>query len=231
MKWSRWRSGSEGRLISLYFINFSLKWPLPAHSIAMAATFVAENGNAVGLSRAKSHHVHTRSQFIADNGHTARLVSFSSFRLSNRSFGNPLRRSTLKSNHHRSGTHRSSQTRSYSNIHQLTAADCTSNARAASSSNGLIRSASDLKHSAPHTPLTAEALHSSTGTIVVADSSNQNSSSPTNNSGVTFRNCRSASPNIDGDGLSPITPTNLSVSISNFSSSPIHLDQFSQISR
>lgn len=192
---------------------------------------VSEDGNAVGLSRAKSHHVHSRSQFIADTGHTARLVSFSSFRLSNRSFGNPLRRSTLKGGPRHSGTHhQNSQTRSYSNIHQLTVD--TASTRTVNSSNGLIHSTSYLQHSAPHTPLSGDALHSSTTTILPADcAANRNSSSSNGNSNVIIRNCRSASPNMDAGGLSPVTPTNLSFSISNFNSSPIHLDQLSQISR
>lgn len=187
---------------------------------------IAEDGNASGLSRAKSHHVHSRSQYISDSGQNPRLVSFSSFRLSNRSFGNPLRRSTLKGGRHRSSTHQRTQTRSYSNIHQLTVD--TASARSMSSSNGLIRSASYLQHSAPHTPLASEAMHSSTTTILQNDT---NQTSTSNNSNSVVRNCRSASPNIEAGGLSPATPTNLSFSISNFNSSAVHLDQLSQISR
>lgn len=189
---------------------------------------IAEDGNASGLSRAKSHHVHSRSQYISDSGQNPRLVSFSSFRLSNRSFGNALRRSTFKGGRHRSSPHQRSQTRSYSNIHQLTVD--TASARSMSSSNGLIRSASYLQHSAPHTPLTNEALHSSTTTILQNDN-HASIQTNTSNSNSMVRNCRSASPNIETGGLSPATPTNLSFSISNFNSSTVHLDQLSQISR
>lgn len=168
--------------------------------------------------------MHSRSQFIADTGHTARLVSFSSFRLSNRSFGNPLRRSTIKNDQNRSGT-QGSQTRSYSNIHQL-AVDTTST-RTMDNSNGLIRSTSYLQNSRSHTPLTSDELHSSTTAILYAENSNR--SSPTNNSNVIIRHCRSASPNIEIGSLSPVTPTNLSFSISNFNSSWIYLNQLSQV--
>ncbi|XP_065212348.1 adenylyl cyclase 78C-like isoform X3 [Planococcus citri] len=187
-----------------------------------------KDGHASGLSRAKSHHVHSRSQYISDTNPNPRLVSFSSFRLSNRSFGNPLRRSTVKGGRHRSANHQRTQTRSYSNIHQLTVD--TASARSMSSSNGLIRSASYLQHSAPHTPLTSEAMHSSTTTIL-QNENNNHVAVQSNTSTSLVRNCRSASPNIEAGGLSPATPTNLSFSISNFNSSTVHLDQLSQISR
>lgn len=186
-----------------------------------------EDSNASGLSRAKSHHVHSRSQYISDSGHSARLVNFSSFRLSNRSLGSALRRSTLKGGRHRSSSQQRTQARSYSNIHQLTVD--TSNTRSMSNSNGLIRSASYLQHSAPHTPLTNDATHSSTTTILQNETNTNMTTNESSN--IVVRNCRSASPNIDAGGLSPATPTNFSFSIANFNSSTVHLDQLSQISR
>lgn len=188
--------------------------------------FAEDGSKTSGLSRAKSHHVHSRSQFVTDNGQITPLVSFSSFRLSNRTFGNPLR-STFRSNRRRFDTHENSQTRSYSNIHQLTVDR--PNARGVSKSNGLIRSTSYLQQSTPQTALSNDVIHSSSTTILPTESNNR-SSSVASNSNVLLRNCRSASPNINTGGLSPVTPTNL-FSVSNFNSSPVNLDQLSQIMR
>lgn len=198
--------------------------------------FVAE-GNSSGLVRTKSQHQssgRSKESEVKLQRSSSRLMNFSSFRMTNRSSPNPLRRNTTKARNQLSSKPEETNSandniaRSYTNIRQL-AVDPNGDL-----SQSLFGSIQLVQRSAPQTPLINDNAQRSNNLQMPSVS---RSVSPAEQVASDYivpphdRNCRSTSPQIMNMSKSPPTVANVRSVSMNFHNSSSNYEEVANLLR